>query len=72
MCYFCAKLTNEFLVFELLLKIMTTKIKAYFTLIEVVLLTVVAKLHLFEFTENYKNLKSLTFLENSNANSLVL
>ena len=51
---------------------MTTKIKAYFTLIEVVLLLVFTKLHLFEFTKNYKILNSLTWLENNNANSIVL
>ena len=49
-----------------------TQIKTYFTLIEIVLLTVFAKLHLFEFIEKYKSLNLLTWLENNNANSLVI
>ena len=43
-----------FLVLLTLIKIMTTKIKAYFTLIIVVLLTVFTKLHLFKFTSKFK------------------
>ena len=49
--------TNEFSVFKKLLKIMMTKIKAYFKLIEIVLLTVFAKLHLFEFIEKIQKSK---------------
>ena len=56
----------------MLLKIMTTKIKAYSTLIEVVLLGVFAKIDLFEFTEKLQKSQFTHLIKkNSNANSLV-
>ena len=51
---------------------MTTKTKAYSTLIEVVLLGVFAKIDLFEFTEKlHKSQFTHLIKKNSNANSLV-
>ena len=51
---------------------MTTKIKAYSTLIEVVLLGVFAKIDLFEFTEKLQKSQFTNLIKkNSNANSLV-
>ena len=51
---------------------MTTKTKAYSTLIEVVLLGVFAKIDLFEFTEKLQKSQFTNLIKkNSNANSLV-